>query len=270
MDRGLALRLAELYEKGEAAVLCTVVGRKGSAPRSSGAAMLVFPGGRLEGSIGGGITEHRIAEKALALLERGGGTCLCREILSSREGASEGAACGGAMEVFLEVVGKMRHVTVFGAGHVGAAVARIANWTGFSVTVWDEREEFANGARIPWGKVVCCPLEEFFRAEEEFPCGAYAVVATRGHALDGDVVRLLEGKKLAYLGMIGSRRKMALLRQRLLGEGVSGKHLDSVYQPIGMPIGAETPEEIAVSVMAEIIAVDRGADVASLRRSYSS
>ncbi len=158
---------------------------------------------------------------------------------------------------------------IFGAGHVGKAIARLGDMTGFAVTIWDERAEFANQENIPWGRTICCPLERFFERFGDFHGDTYAIIVTRGHVLDADVVKLLEGKPSAYTGMIGSRKKIAFVRQHLLGQGVSEEHLDRIYQPVGLPIRAETPEEIAVSAMAEIIAVARGADLQALRSSLS-
>lgn len=269
MDIVTARRVVSLYEEGRPAVLCTVVEEIGSTPRSMGSSMLVFRGGKIEGTVGGGITEHRVIAEALSLLEKGTGAEFYREALSATEAALEGAACGGAMGVYLEVIGRKRELAIFGAGHVGKAIARLGDMSGFSVVVWDEREEFANSENIPWGKTVCCPLEDYFNHAPDFHAGTFAVIVTRGHILDADVVKMTDGKKAAYIGMIGSRRKGAFVRDRLLKEGVSKEHLDRIFQPVGLPICAETPEEIAVSVMAEIIGVARGADIPSLRNSLS-
>ena len=106
---------------------------------------------------------------------------------------------------------------------------------------------------------------EFFDRFGQFHGDVYAIIVTRGHALDADVVKLLEGKPAAYMGMIGSRKKIAVVRERLLEQGVAASHIDRIYQPVGLPIKAETPEEIAVSAMGEVIAVARGADLRALR-----
>ena len=150
---------------------------------------------------------------------------------------------------------------------MGRALAQLGAFAGFSVTVWDEREEFANPERIPWGRTVALPLEAFGRSLRTHE-RTYAVVATRGHSLDGEAVSLLDRRPAAYVGMIGSRSKIAAVRARLRDQGVSAEHLDRVRQPVGLPLRAETPEEIALSVMAEIVAVRRGADVDSLRRGW--
>ncbi len=265
MDRGISKELVKLYEDGRSAVLCTVVEESGSTPRSMGASMLVYPDGNITGTIGGGVTEKRVIDRAMELLRKGTGSALQREVLQASEAAMEGAVCGGAMSIFLEVVGRRRELIVFGAGHVGRAISRAAREAGFSVTVWDDREDFANSENIPWGRTVCCPLEECLDRLPEFHEATYAVIVTRGHEQDADVVGLLEGKPAAYMGMIGSRKKIAFVRERLLAQGISEAHIDRIYQPVGLPIRAETPEEIAVSIVAEIIAVARGADLEALR-----
>lgn len=173
------------------------------------------------------------------------------------------------MGIYLEVIGRKRELVIFGAGHVGKAIARLGDMTGFAVTIWDERAEFANEENIPWGRTVCCPLENFFDHVAPFHGDTYVIIVTRGHVLDADVVKLVEGMTAAYMGMIGSRKKIAFVRERLLGQGVSAGHIDRIYQPVGLPIRAETPEEIAVSAMAEIIAVARGADLPALRSSLT-
>ncbi|MFA7622016.1 MAG: XdhC/CoxI family protein [Aminobacteriaceae bacterium] len=265
MDIAISRRLSKLYDEGEAAVLCIVVEETGSTPRSMGSSMIVLPGGKIVGTVGGGITEHRVIEKALELLKKGSGSMLHRETLTDTEAASEGAACGGTMGIYLEVIGRKRELVIFGAGHVGKAIGRLGDITGFAVTTWDERPEFANEENIPWGRTICCPVEEFFDHFGAFHEDVYAIVVTRGHALDSDVAKLLEGKPAAYMGMIGSRKKISVVRERLLEQGVSAGHIDRIYQPVGLPIRAETPEEIAVSAISEVIAVARGADLESLR-----
>lgn len=265
MDDVLFQILSEVLHGAEEGVLCTVVEETGSTPRSMGAKMWVRSDGSILGTIGGGITEHRVITRALALLREGGERELYREVLNATEAALDGAACGGSMAVYLEVVGRENDLVIFGAGHVGKAIAQFASLTGFRVTVWDEREEFANADNIPWGRTLACPLDEVEAKGLRFTPRTYAVIVTRGHALDAEVVRLLDGKPAAYVGMIGSRRKISFVRKRLLESGVSREHLDRIYQPVGLPIKAETPEEIAVSVLAEVIAVRRGANLTGLR-----
>lgn len=269
MDYSLLKRLHDSVALGEESILCTVVEHAGSTPRGQGAAMLVFRAS-IEGTIGGGIVEHRAIEKARKMLEEGRQRMFYKEEMTSDEAEMDGAICGGVATLFLERYGPQEELIILGAGHIGKALARLACTVGMNVLTWDEREEFANTDNIPWGRTLCCPLEEALRDKITVHPLAYVVIVTRGHALDAEAVKLLDGKDCAYIGMVGSRRKIALVKERLLNEGVSETHLNNIYQPIGLPINAETPQEIAVSIMAEIIAVKRNADVRQLRGRFET
>ncbi|HBG14881.1 MAG TPA: xanthine dehydrogenase [Synergistaceae bacterium] len=268
MDRALLKSVHEELEAGGAGALCTVVGSDGSTPRDLGASMWVRLDGSIAGTVGGGPLEHAVIKKALELLRSGSGPVLHKAVLRTDESGGE-AVCGGESVILIEPLGQEAEVVIFGAGHVGKAVARAAYSAGFRVIVWDEREEFANPESVPWGKTVACPLEKAFDEGVRLHGSSYVVVVTRGHSLDAEVVRILEGKPMAYIGMIGSRKKISYVRESLIKQGVSIDFLDRIFQPVGLPVRAETPEEIAVSILAEIIAVRRGADIASLRSSYS-
>ncbi len=265
MDEAILKAVDRALKEGPEGVLCTVVEEAGSTPRSMGAKMWVSSDGSIVGTIGGGILEHHVIAEALKLLEGNARARLYRESFTATEAAEEDAACGGSAAVFLEVIGRAREIVIFGAGHVGKALAHAATITGYRVTVWDERQEFANPDNIPWGRTVCLPLKEALDRGIRLSDKSYVVVVTRGHALDSEVVRSLEGKPFAYLGVIGSKRKIAVMKENLLKDGVSEEHLNRIYAPIGLPIKAETPEEIAISILAEIIAAEKGADLKTLR-----
>lgn len=269
MNRSLLKLVHEEVDRCGAGVLCTVVGADGSTPRDLGAAMWVRADGSIAGTIGGGPLEYAVIGKALVMLKSPAGPVLHKAVLREAESGGE-VVCGGDVVILMEPLGKEAEVVIFGAGHVGKSLARMASAAGFRVCVWDEREEFANPEAIPWGKVVACPLGEAQERGLSLHGSSYAVVVTRGHALDTEVVRWLEGRPLAYLGVIGSRKKIAAVREKLLGQGVSISYLDRIFQPVGLPIRAETPEEIAVSILSEIIAVHRGADLARLRSAFCS
>ena len=269
MNRSLLKQVHEEVDGGGAGVLCTVAGVDGSTPRDLGAAMWVRSDGSIAGTIGGGPLEYAVIARAVEMLKTSAGPVLHKAVLREAESGGE-SVCGGDVSVLMEPLGREAEVVIFGAGHVGKALAGMAAAAGFRVCVWDEREEFANPEAIPWGKVVAGPIEEAGEKGLVLHASSYAVVVTRGHALDGEVIRWLEGRHFAYLGAIGSRKKIAAVRQKLLGQGVSQQHLDRIFQPVGLPIGAETPEEIAVSILAEIIAVHRKADLAKLRSAVSN
>ena len=267
VDLNIFEKFTECGKNYDECVLCTIVEEHGSTPRGIGASMLVFSGGKIMGTIGGGITEHNAIRQALNMIECGKEFYMYREELHAEkheETSYMHAACGGEVSIFMQSACQRNQLVIFGAGHVGRALAECATFAGFDVIVWDEREEFANPESVPFGKTICCPLNEFHeRVKLNREC--YMVIASRGHALDAHVIKMLEKTPAKYVGVIGSRAKIAYLREKLLGEGVSISHLDRLHQPVGLPIKAETPNEIAISIISEIIATRRGGKVAELR-----
>lgn len=261
MNAELLNKINQEVQNGGFGAICTVIDESGSTPRSRGASMWVRPEGTIAGTIGGGLIEYEAIQQALELMKSGETSRLWHKSLT----AADGMVCGGKASVFIEVVGLGDELVIFGAGHVGRATAELGAFAGFRVTVWDERPEFANDERIPWARNVVCPIDKIYENGVKLHSRSYVVIMTRGHALDAEAVRVTEGQPGAYYGMIGSRSKIAAVRAKLLAEGVSAAHLDRIYQPIGLPIKAETPNEIAVSIMSEIIAVKYGADVKRLR-----
>ncbi|MCE5202048.1 MAG: XdhC/CoxI family protein [Synergistaceae bacterium] len=261
MNKELLKLINSEVESGLYGVLCTVTEETGSTPRSRGASMWVRPDGSISGTIGGGLVEYEAIQYALGLLKSGETSALWRKDLTEKEGM----ACGGSASVFMEVIGREDELVIFGAGHVGKAVAQVGAFAGFRVTVWDEREEFANTENIPCARTIACPLEKIYENGIYLHDRSYVVIVTRGHTLDAATVAITDKKPGAYYGMIGSRSKIATVRKILLEQGVTEAHLNRLHQPIGIPIKAETPEEIAVSIVAEIIAVKRGGDVNGLR-----
>lgn len=267
MDMAMLDILRDVMKSGGEAVLCTVVDEKGSAPRGRGAAMIVRPDGTSVGSTGGGEAEHRVIEAAVEMMRNKRRSDLMHISLEPK-GESPGAACGGEVSIFLERYGDEPRVLIFGAGHVGRALARLANASGFAVTVWDDRADIAEWC-APWAEVISCPLEEVFDHGVSTGPLTCTVIVTRGHAMDADATRVMQGHECAYIGMIGSKNKIAYVRERLIAEGVPADQIDRIKKPIGIPIGAETPEEIAISIMAEIIASLRGADLEALRSGWA-
>ncbi|MEA3508371.1 MAG: XdhC/CoxI family protein [Synergistota bacterium] len=250
---------------GKCGVLCTVIKVGGSAPRGPGTSMWISGDGKTSGTIGGGPAEHEAMAEAACMISEGTETKMLEKDLGPD---GSGMICGGSMTLFLQVLGREEKLIVFGAGHVGKAIARLGVFAGMHVTVWDDRAEFANSENLPGCEPVACSLEEAFSARLVFSDRTCVVVCTRAHEMDSDVLAALDGCPMAYVGMLGSRRKISAIRENLLKQGVSAHFLDRVFQPIGVPIEADTPEEIALSIMAEIIAVLRGASVETLRTPY--
>ncbi|MCP4871878.1 MAG: xanthine dehydrogenase accessory protein XdhC [Proteobacteria bacterium] len=247
--------ILDVLDAGGSGALCTVVASAGSSPQKMGSKMLVRPDGTIVGTIGGGTIEHAVIEQAAAVLASGRATLFKAHL--SRDLAM---CCGGRMEVFIEPVGDKPWLIVFGGGHVGAALCTVASRAGFRVHVVDERPEFAGAEQHPDAAARTCldPLD----ALDELPWGdsTYAVILTHSHRLDEDLLARCVDRPTRYLGMIGSQAKVHRFLKRYSARGVDLARFDHVHAPIGLAIGARDPGEIAVSIVAELVAVRRGAD----------
>jgi xanthine dehydrogenase accessory factor len=232
--------------------LLTVVATRGSAPRKSGTHLLLAEDGESVGTLGGGAIEHAALARARAVLTRGGTELLRHDLTRDL-----GMCCGGEMTVFIEAVEPRPRLFVFGAGYIGRPLVAMATSCGFEVTVVDGRPEWADPGRFPGAAVRCQDPEDAARALELTPAD-YACVVTHDHALDQRVVQVLVRRPLRFLGMIGSRSKQRRFVQRLRGHGLGDAELAALHTPLGLSIGAATPEEVAVSVLAQLIAVRRG------------
>lgn len=257
--------IEQALSSGKRGVLCTVIEKDGSTPCNTGSKMWVNPDGSIIGTVGGGTTEHMVKREALNILSGTEGSRLIKGAFSSESVSDDASLCGGNTSIYLEVIGNRNEIVIFGAGHVGKAIALAADLCGFPVLVWDDREEYANSDNIPVGKKICCPLREC-KEHIELHHGSYVIVCTRGHSLDGAVLEMIQNIKTAYVGMLASTRKTEQLRRKLISRGVSMEFLDSIHTPVGLPVNADSPREIAVSVIAEIIAVKNGADLEVLSR----
>jgi len=245
-------------EQGEEAALVTIVSTQGSTPQRVGARMLVFADGRIIGTIGGGCYENDAAGRAReSLRTRKAG--VAHYDLSDALAEENGLICGGRMDVFIEPLDPSPRLLVVGAGHVSQHVARMAADVGFRVHVLDDRETFANRERFPSATEITVDGIAGFLAGADLPSTSYVVVVTRGHTHDLSAMRALAGRPFRYVGMIGSRAKVARIFDALAGEGAPAEWLAQVRAPVGLQIGAITPEEIAVSIVAELIAVRRAA-----------
>ena len=256
MTPELVAALGEAMSRGEPVALVTIVAAHGSTPQRVGAKLLVYPDGRTLGTIGGGCYEHDAIGKAREAL-RTRRAVLARYELSDDFAEETGLICGGQMEVFIEPLEAPPQLVILGAGHVGYELGRLAPGLGFQVVVVDDRQKFANAERFPGAAAVVVDDIPGWVARAALPASAFVVVLTRGHRQDYDAMRALAGRELRYVGLIGSRSKVARLFERLVAEGVSGEWLQTVRAPVGLDIGAVSPEEIAVSILAEIVAVRR-------------
>jgi xanthine dehydrogenase accessory factor len=250
--------LGEALSRGEEAALVTIVSSNGSTPQRVGAKMLVFGDGRIVGTVGGGCYEHDAIGKARQVLQTRKATTVKYD-LNDDFAEETGLVCGGQMEVFIEPIEAAPAVYIFGAGHVGYYLGKMAHDAGFAVHVIDDRAAFANTERFPFAASVTVDDIPQWLAQTQIPATAYAVIVTRGHRNDLDALRALAPRELRYIGLIGSRAKVARLYDQLLADSaLDPALLERIHAPIGLDLGAVTPQEIAVSITAELIAVRRG------------
>ena len=249
--------LSELEKKNESAALCTVTKSEGSTPRHVGSKMLVYPDGKFIGTVGGGELENRVIKAALESLDSGDAQTLFYTMSDPSRG--DPGVCGGTVEVFVEPILPPAIVVVIGAGHVGKAVVHLAKWLGFRVAVNDDRAEFCTPESVPGGDAYYpVPMEELVN-QLKVTRQTFLVVTSRGSNVDAKGLPSLLETNAAYIGVIGSKRRWLTTVKALKEQGVSDESIGKVHSPIGLELNAETPEEIAVSIMAEVLMIrDKG------------
>ncbi len=260
----LLTEAARCIETDVPAALVTVVGAQGSTPQRPGARMLVFADGSVTGTIGGGCVEAEMARRARLSIDSGR-PILTTYDLTPEQAGDEGLVCGGRMEVFIEPLEATPEFAILGAGHVARPLCALATTAGFRVSVLDDREKYATAGRFPEAHRVL--VSGFDHAAEALGLTprSYAIVVTRGHR--GDAIALASCLPLRprFLGLLGSKAKMVHVFADLLERGFSSEDLARIETPVGIEIGAETPEEIAVSIVARMIAVRRGVSAGRIR-----
>lgn len=241
--------------RGKRAVLATVVSSRGSAPRKAGAKMLIRGDGTFIGTVGGGDVEQQVKEKAIEVMKSREPQIVHFDL--SGRGEETAMICGGQMDVFLEPILPAETLYLFGAGHIAQSTAAIGKMLGFRVVVVDPRPEYNNADRFPGADSLIVEEYDSAFARLSVDEGSYIIIYTTGHVLDEQCLCFAVSTKAKYIGMIGSSRKVREVKQRLLQKGVPRQQLDRVYAPIGIEIGAEIPQEITISILAEIIKVKR-------------
>jgi xanthine dehydrogenase accessory factor len=259
------LALAARCMEGDVpAALVTVVGAQGSTPQRPGARMLVLSDGTVHGTIGGGCVEAEMTRRARVAIESGR-PMLTTYDLTPEQAGEEGLVCGGRMEVFIEPLESTPDLAILGAGHVARPLCALAAMAGFRVSILDDREKYATEARFPEAaRVVVSPFESAAEALRLTP-RSFVVVVTRGHRGDAIAIASCLPRQPRFLGLLGSRAKMVHVFTDLAERGFSSEDLSRVETPVGVEIGAETPEEIAVSIVARMISVRRGVGVEGIR-----
>jgi xanthine dehydrogenase accessory factor len=248
--------IVRLKKEGKSAALATVISAEGSTPRDEGSKMLVLKDGTIIGSIGGGNLENLVKKVALECIASGK-TGTYHFDLSEKDTKEVGMICGGVTDILIEPIIPAPTLYIFGAGHISIPLSILGKMLEFSVTVIDDRADFANEERFPYvDGIYAQDFKEVFK-KLKVNENSYIVIVTRGHAFDEVVLEWAVTTTAGYIGMIGSRKKNQTLFSHLKQRGVTQETLDRVHAPIGLEIYAETPEEIAVSIMAEIIKVKR-------------
>jgi len=247
--------VADALAVGERVALAMVVRVEGATPRDIGAKMVVYADGRTAGTVGGGKVEALVTSEAIAAIQQGTSR-LVHYTLRDAEAGDPGI-CGGEVDVFVDVIMPRPTLLVVGAGHVAVPVAEIGHLCEFRVVVVDDRPDMASEDRFPHAERIAADVVETLRG---WPIGpqTHIVIVTRGHSQDEEALRAVVGSPAGYIGMIGSRHKVRAVLERLRADGVDEAMLGRVRTPIGLDIGAETPAEIAVSILAEILMLRQG------------
>jgi xanthine dehydrogenase accessory factor len=250
--------IVKMRREGRRGALATIVHTNGSIPSYESSRMLVREDGSIAGTIGGGCVEAEVWAAAKEVI----GIEQPRKMtfnLNNDAGYDSGLICGGTLEVFVEPILPQPRLYIFGGGHVSTAVAKIASLAGFWIGVVDDRASFANAERFPMAGEIYTSWEDAF-AKLQPNASTYIVIVTRGHKDDMRVLEWAAGTDARYIGMIGSKRKVLAVYKALEATGISAEKLEHVYAPVGLEIGALTPEEIAVSITSELIAIRRKAE----------
>ena len=242
-------KLNETIEKRESVALCTIVSTSGSTPLKAGAKMIVWTNGTCFGTIGGGNIEKSVIFKAINVINSGD------SILEEYHLVKEEMCCGGKMKIFIESIKKTKQLLIFGAGHIGKEIAKLAQGLNFVTILIDERQEMLKNVDLSFTKKYFCHHSSAF-SKLEFDHDTYIVICTHLHEYDREILAYCVNQPKAYLGMIGSKRKVLITIKRFLEQNICSRTtLDSIDMPIGFDIGQNSPAEIALGIVAKIIAI---------------
>jgi xanthine dehydrogenase accessory factor len=248
--------IVSLRRSGRRGAIATIVNVRGSVPSFETAKMLVRDDGSIVGTVGGGCVEADVWQAAREVMESEKPRTLTFD-LNQNPKYDTGLVCGGTLDIFIEPVLPPALLYIFGAGHVARSLCEIASHAGFDVTVVDDRESYANHERLPGAHQVICQDFDLAMAKVSPTETSYIVIVTRGHRDDMRILRWAVQTQARYIGMIGSKRKTITIFRELVKEGLPEHLFERVHAPIGLDIGAITPEEIAIAITAELIAARR-------------
>ncbi len=242
----------KVLSEGKRAAAAILVGTRGSTPREAGAKMIFCEDGKTWGSVGGGCMEAEVWQEAMKAMREEKPRTVHFD-LTGKDAEESGMICGGVMDFYIEPIVPAPRVFIFGGGHISQFVCRMSTLVGFQAVVIDDRPQFASRERFPEAQEIIA--EEFLLALPRLKVtpSSYLVIVTRGHIHDQEVLEWAVGTEARYIGMIGSRKKIQTLYENLSRKGIPREKFSRVHAPIGLKIRAVTPEEIAVSIVAELI-----------------
>jgi xanthine dehydrogenase accessory factor len=256
--------IVKMRRAGQRAALATIVHTNGSIPSYESSRMLVREDGSISGTIGGGCVEAEVWAAAKEVMQNESPRKMVFN-LNNEASYDNGLICGGTLEVFVEPILPQPMLYLFGGGHVSMAVAKAAGAAGFGIGIVDDRETFANAGRFPMASDIHTSYENAF-AKIHPNASSYLLIVTRGHKEDMRVLAWAVRTEARYIGMIGSKRKVLSVYKALENDGYKQEEFERVFAPMGLEIGALSPEEIAVSIVAELIAVRRNAQSAAHKK----
>lgn len=243
--------LADSEKNGTAVALCSIVSTSGSTPRHAGSKMLVFPDGHISGTIGGGELEQLIIQNAIDCLDNGISLLIPYDFPSNTKTGETSSS--GRVEVFIDPILTKVTLVVVGGGHVGQKVVSLANWLGYRVLLSDDREDFCDPNKVPGADgYFCCKMTDL-PEKIDINSKTYFVLTTKHADVDIDGLPALMATPAAYIGVIGSKRRWEATKKGLLDQGINPEQISHIHSPIGLELRAETPQEIAVSILSEII-----------------
>lgn len=257
-------KLSQIESTGKNAVLCIVTNTRGSTPRHSGSKMIVYPDGTIEGTVGGGEIEALCIEESLNLLNDGTTKKLNYKLVNPELG--DPGICGGEVDIYLEVIGKKQTLVIVGAGHVGQKLAFLSNWLGFTTDFIEDREELGTNDFSVKGISFYSTIEEYLSSKPSINSkNLFVVLTTRSLEIDVKILPKILEVNPAYIGVIGSKKRWLKTSELLLNSGIVETEIQKIYSPIGLDLKSETPEEIALSIMSEIMLVKNNATGKNLK-----
>ena len=261
-DLSVMKKVLEDINNGKELAIATITKSEGSTPRGIGTMMGVCEDGSIHGTIGGGALEKHVIELCIEAIKEGQSKAI--DLPLDIEGV--GMICGGRVEVFIDIYKIKPKLLIIGGGHVGYAIYKIASLLNFDIVVFEDREEFLTEERFPLAKeLVLGPINETLR-DYKIDNNTYIVIASRGHKYDEESLIEVINRDAKYIGAMGSKRKVITMMNNLKDKGISEENINKVYAPIGLSISSGSPEEIAMSIMAEILLVKNDGELKHMKQ----